>query len=348
MRIVQFQTPTTGRRVGIVEDNDLRDLTAVRPDWQRAIDIFHSAEASAESLATLIRSETGLSQAPCLDYQELLHSDSTSGQPFLHPPLDAKDPYHVLVSGTGLTHLGGMQARNQMHSTADAPQQDTKTDSLKMFEMGLADGKPPLGTRGVAPEWFYKGNGLNIRGHRQALDIPAHARDGGEEAEIVGCYIVDRHGNPRRLGFALGNEWSDHATEKQNYLYLAPSKLMRCAVGPELILNSDFQAISLQCTVRRSGNVIYDSGELWSGEQHMCHSLANCEDHHFKFPQHRHPGDIHLHFFGTSKLSYGLRDWTYADGDEVQVAAPGFSATLVNSIRLADDPPTEPISVQTA
>ena len=44
----------------------------------------------------------------------------------------------------------------------------------------------------------------------------------------------DPDGKPWRLGFALGNEYSDHVTERQNYLYLAHSKLRACAIGPEL------------------------------------------------------------------------------------------------------------------
>ena len=68
----------------------------------------------------------------------------------------------------------------------------------------------------------------------------------------------------------------------------------------------------------------------------MCHSLANCEDHHFKYAQHRIAGDVHLHFFGTSKLSHSTRDWKYAAGDEICVEAPGFSAGLVNGVAVGD------------
>ena len=154
--------------------------------------------------------------------------------------------------------------------------------------------------------------------------FPPFALDGGEEPEIVGCYVIDPGGRPRRLGFALANEWSDHATEKISYLHLAPSKLRTCAVGPTLNTSSDFQDITLRCSVRRSGRTIYDSGELKSGEQFMCHALGNLEDHHFKYPQHRRPGDVHLHFFGTSRLSFGTRDWKFAADDEIHIEAPGF------------------------
>src|SRR5207247_355751 len=106
-------------------------------------------------------------------------------------------------------------------------------------------------------------------------------------------------------------------------LYLAPSKLRVCAVGPELVTYLDFADVRGRCRVHRSGQAIYDSGELLSGEENMCHSLANLEDHHFKFPQHRLPGDVHVHFFGTMKLSHGQRNWQYQTGDEVEVAFAG-------------------------
>ncbi len=143
--------------------------------------------------------------------------------------------------------------------------------------------------------------------------------------------LIDPAGHPRRLGFALSNEWSDHATEKISYLHLAPSKLRTCAVGPTLNTHSDFQEIALRCSVVRRGKTIYDSGKLQSGEKWvMCHSLRNLEDHHFKYPQHRRPGDVHLHFFGTSRLSFGTRDWRFETDDEIRIEAPGFSPTLVN------------------
>src|SRR5262249_37133989 len=222
---------------------------------------------------------------------------------------------------------------------------EPQTASAKMLARGIEGGRPAAGQRGVAPEWFYKGNGTVLRGPRATLTVPAHARDGGEEPEIVGCYLIDDAGGPRRLGFALGNEWSDHATERINYQYLAPAKLGECAVGPSLNLDDLFSDVRLRCTVTRGGNTLYDSGELRSGESAMCHSLQNIEDHHFKFSQHRRPGDVHLHFFGTSKLSYGTRTWHYEPGDEIRVEAPGFSAPLVNTVSAGSPEEAHPLRV---
>jgi hypothetical protein len=216
-----------------------------------------------------------------------------------------------------------------------------------MFAAGVKGGKPLPGCRGTAPEWFYKGDGGIVRGHRESLDIPPFALDGGEEPEIVGCYIIDPAGQPRRLGFALGNEWSDHATEAISYLHLAPSKLRTCAMGPTLLSDGDFQDIELHCEVKRQERTIYDSGRLQSGEKWMCHSLRNLEDHHFKYAQHRRPGDIHLHFIGTSQLSYKTRDWRFQAGDEIRIESSSFSGALVNFVAggpRADERPVAVIS----
>ena len=70
--------------------------------------------------------------------------------------------------------------------------------------------------------------------------MPGFAEDGGEEAEIAGVYVIGADGMPYRIGMAIGNEFSDHAFERKNYLYLAGSKLRTCAIGPELVVDPAF------------------------------------------------------------------------------------------------------------
>ena len=321
MRLIQLETSDEKRHIGVVDGERVLDLTAVVPEFSRVVELFQASRRGGIRLRSLVQdvlSKAG--KTPSFSYPELLAASPRTGSAYIHPPLDHADPFHVLVSGTGLTHTGSMQARDDMHSSpaSDEP----KSPSARMFEMGMVGGKPLPGRRGAAPEWFYKGNGAVLNGHRDQLDIPTYSLGGGEEPEIVGCYVIDDQGVPCRLGFALGNEWSDHATERINYLYLAPSKLRTCAIGPELNLDCDFQSLRLRCRVSRRGEALYDSNWMSTGERHMCHSLANCEDHHFKYPQHRIPGSVHLHFFGTSKLSYGSRSWEFQTGDEIEVSAP--------------------------
>ncbi|MFT3723324.1 MAG: GguC family protein [Hyphomonadaceae bacterium] len=248
-------------------------------------------------------------------------------------PIDHPDPAHLMVSGTGLTHLGSAEGRDAMHAAAGAGR---ATDTMRMFLMGLEGGKPPAGTIGVQPEWFYKGDGSILVKPGDPLQAPAFAGDGGEEPEIVGVYLIDDNGAPVRLGYALGNEFSDHITESENYLWLAHSKLRQAAIGPELRLGelpADIRGVS---RIKRAGSTIWEK-EFRSGEGNMSHSLSNLEHHHFKYAQFRHPGDVHVHFFGTATISYADA-FQVLPGDEFEIASDAFRLPLRNKmVRGSDD-----------
>ena len=244
-------------------------------------------------------------------------------------PIDHADPAHTHVTGTGLTHLGSAEGRDKMHKDLSDPAK--LTDSMKMFKLGLDDGKPKGAARGVQPEWFYKGNGSTIAAPGAPLLSPDFALDGGEEPEIVGVYVIGKDGAPARLGFALGNEFSDHVTERQNYLYLAHSKLRCSSFGPELLLGDlplDVQGTS---RIRRKKDIVWQKPFI-SGEQNMSHAIANLEAHHFKYDVFRHPGDVHVHFFGTATLSFS--DGVKVEiGDEFEIEAEAFGLPLRNKLK---------------
>src|SRR6185437_12067814 len=235
-------------------------------------------------------------------------------------------PARCLVSGTGLTHQASAKNRDAMHSGTQAV-----TDSTRMYLSGVEGGKPAAGEAGISPEWFYKGTGAVLRAHGEPLVVPEFGDDGGEEPEVAGVYIIDSEGAPRRIGFTVGNEFSDHVFEKKNYLYLASSKLRTCSVGPELVVDADFHLIPGEVSVERNRQTIWSS-PIQTGEAHMCHSLANIEHHHFKFDFHRHPGDLHIHFFGADAFSFGA-GIRLEDGDTMQVRFDGFGRALRNPLR---------------
>ena len=145
-------------------------------------------------------------------------------------PITHSDPAHLIVAGTGLTHLGSADGRDKMHKAAQAAEKPT--DSMRMFLMGVEGGKPKSGQTGVQPEWFYKGDGSALVATGGELVSPSFAEDGGEEPELAGIYLIGPNGQPHRIGFCLANEFSDHVTEKQNYLWLAHSKLRQPSRGP--------------------------------------------------------------------------------------------------------------------
>lgn len=309
-----------------------RCVAVVEEPYVRLLDKFASVYALARaaiddkmSLAALIqRHATG----ETLDY-DTVYAGKEDWQ--MLPPIDHPDePARCLVSGTGLTHLGSAKDRNAMHEAKESE----LTDSMKMFRWGFEGGRPAPGEIGVAPEWFYKGNGTILRGHGEPLLVPAYAEDGGEEAELAGVYIVGSDGRPRRIGMAVGNEFADHKFEKKNYLNLAGSKLRTCALGPELVVDPDFRSVPGRVTIERAGGTLW-SKEIRTGEAEMCHSLQNIEHHHFKFESHRRPGYVHVHYFGADSLSFGA-GIQLADGDVMEIRFDGFGRPLRNPLRVVE------------
>src|SRR6185312_3568594 len=221
---------------------------------------------------------------------EVLDIGGSGSRLRLLPPVDHPDPAHLYLTGTGLTHLGSAESRDRMHALAAAG--GSQTDSMRMFLDGLKGGKPLGGGVGSQPEWFYKGDGSSVVGTGAPLEMPAFALDGGEEPEIAGIYLIDSHGEPRRLGFCLANEFSGHVTGRENYLWLAHSKLRSAALGPEVLtgpLPADVRGIS---RILRGERVIWEKPFL-TGESNMSHAIANLEHHHFKYGNFRRPGDVH-------------------------------------------------------
>ncbi len=317
MHIVQLLDGKGRRRAGFVEGGDIRLLKRV----SRTIDLARLAIKEGRGLAATAKS---LATGTVEDYAAALKERR------LLLPADHPDPAHCLVTGTGLTHLGSAAARDKMHQKLSGTAEEL-TDSLKMFKLGLEGGKPAKGKAGVQPEWFYKGDGSWLVAPGASLERPAFALDGGEEPEIAGIYLVGPTGRPHRLGFALGNEYSDHVMERQNYLYLAHSKLRQCAIGPEMIVGTLPRHVEGRSRIRRRGEVIWEKPFL-TGQANMSHTIANLEFHHFKYDGFRRPGDLHIHFFGTGTLSIADGIAT-EDGDEFEIEAPVFGAALRNRLK---------------
>ena len=316
-RLVQIQKGST-RRVALVEEPWLRLLAGVAS-------IYELASTADAAGVPLLKSVRDRATSEKLDYDAVYFgkSDWKLLLPIDHPT----EPSRCLVSGTGLTHLGSAKNRQAMHSVNEAEM----NDSLKMFKWGVDDGKPAPGKIGIAPEWFYKGSGAILRAHGEPLDVPAYAEDGGEEAEIAGIYFIGADGNPRRLGMAVGNEFSDHKFEKKNYLNLAGSKLRNCSLGPELVIDPQFDSVPGKVMIERAGKTLW-SQEILTGENEMCHSLANIEQHHFKFEGHRRPGDLHVHYFGACSLSFGA-GIQLTNEDVMDISFSGFGRPLRNPLR---------------
>lgn len=331
MRLVQFLDDAGQRHVAQVADDGEHLMPVAGSNSVR--DLALAAHRAGEPLATYI---SRLDHAAPLAYQPLLDEHR------ILLPIDHPDPAHVYVTGTGLDHLGSAQARDAMHTKLSGDPDDL-TDSMKMFKLGLEGGKPKPGEIGSQPEWFYKGDGSWLVPPGGALDLPDYGLDGSEEPELVGLYVIGDTGAVLRVGFALGNEYSDHVLEKQNYLYLAHSKLRTSSFGPEIVIGD------IPADIRGTSRIIREGSELWSapfltGEANMTHTLANIEHHHFKYANFRRPGDVHCHYFGTATLSFAA-GITVQPGDEFEISAPGFGKPLRNHVVASSAPQPGPITI---
>ena len=321
MLLVQFTTESQERRIGILHDNIIRVVNG----YATTLDLARAAIAAKTGLAQLADAAAG---------NEHFNYDDVAQAGRILAPLDHPDAAHCYVTGTGLTHLGSADTRDAMHKKIGGDV-ETLSDSMKMFRMGVEGGKPAPGTPGVQPEWFYKGDGSIVRATGQDIEMPDFALDGGEEPEIAGLYLIGDDGQPYRLGFAIGNEFSDHVTERQNYLYLAHSKLRNCGLGPALLVGE------LPSHVAGTSRILDKEGKMrWekafvSGEQNMSHSIENLEYHHFKYGLFRRPGDVHIHFFGTATLSFadGVE---VAPGETFEVESPQFGPALRNRLAVLE------------
>jgi hypothetical protein len=239
MRLVQLKTGER-RAVAVVEEPSLRLLRGFESVYALAV----AAIERGERLPALVGANRSDEE---LDYDAIYQG---RGEWRLLPAFDhPEEPARCVVSGTGLTHLGSAANRNAMHGRSE----EELTDSMKMFRWGVEGGRPAAEAIGVAPEWFYKGNGLAVRAHGEPLPVPGYAEDGGEEAEMAAVFVVGRDGQPYRVGMAPGNEFADHQFEKRNYLNLAGSKLRACSLGPELTVDAEFESVPGRVGIERGG-----------------------------------------------------------------------------------------------
>ena len=332
MRLVQLQHSHKERRVAWVQEPHL----VLIEGFSSLYELVQSAWKQGLSPSQLVKSHLSATQ---IAYSPVY--EGTSDWKLL-PPIDHPESLHLcLLSGTGLTHKASAENRQKMHL---AFEQNAPTDSMKMYEWGLQGGKASMDSIGVAPEWFYKGNGSQLCAHNSPLLVPPYGLDGGEEPEIAGIYMIDPQGSPWRVGMATANEFSDHVLEQKNYLYLAPSKLRNCSLGPEIVLHADFEQIFGKVQIFRGDRLIW-SKALKSGENHMAHSLFNLEHHHFKFSNHRIPGQLHIHFLGADAFSFG-EGITLEANDWMEVSWEGLGRPLRNPIHMTTEKDT-PVRVKT-
>ena len=312
MYVVQYKDENSRNRVAIYKERKIYPLTTERNLYQIAFSAINKKLKIAEALNS-IPCETPLSPSQLFQSIQFL------------PPINHSDPSHIIVSGTGLTHINSAMLRKSMHSN------EYLDPAQSIYMNGVNFGKSNETLAKAIPEWFFKGLGHNLKPTNTCLEIPSYSHGGGEEAEIVAIYLNDADGQPHRIGFALGNEFSDHKLENKNPYYLAQSKLRDFSIGPEIYLGEFPSEIRGNITVLRNNQSIWRS-EFLTGSEHMSFDIAALEYHAFKHKLLRQPGDINMLFLGADKLSYN-DDLEFMENDFIKIEANLFNLPLVNKVK---------------
>ena len=130
----------------------------------------------------------------------------------------------MIVTGTGLTHLGSAEGRDKMHKDLADPSK--LTHSMRMFKMGVSRAagrvraKPARSLNG-----FIRATVHPSQLQRETCPARRLRSTAAKSQRSSGVYLIDDSGLLVCVGFVLGNEFSDHVTERHNYLWLAHSKL---------------------------------------------------------------------------------------------------------------------------
>lgn len=357
MRLVQWVDPKIRQRqVGLVLEENAGEmavsLTSVFPKLLTTLDVLlWSRRHPALSRQIGLEARQRLAHARRIEWDRLRSARFGGHAPYLLPPIDVpSNPYALTLWGAGVTHLRSAQAREE---EAKAERGRPASFYDLMYQDGLKGGKPknPPGAR---PEIFYKADGFYTIGPNDSVRIAPTSKRCVPEPEVVSFYgspyiygeapagktakNTGRRANCgwTRIGYTLGDDFSDQGWESYNPLYLPHAKVQMglAAIGPVFVTADDPlfnpREVAIRCRVYRGKSLLLDSGSLRTGEKHMAHSIRNLEFNLFDNRPLR-PGEIRGLFWGTSAVfKIPLKP-----GDVIEIEASSGLDRLRNSTKTA-------------
>lgn len=184
------------------------------------------------------------------------------------------------------------------------------------------------------PEWRYRGDGGTLVASGKPLPLPDFAFDGSERPEIAGLYSVGADRLPVRIGFLLGNRFSDFAAARTHRHWPAQLSPRSTALAPELLLGDLPDTVCVTSRLLRDG-VVHRERSFTTGDAVLPQTIAALEQRRFGDGIVGRPGDIHVHFFATATPQPADAVRTQP-GDAFEVLAAPFTYALRNPITLAD------------
>jgi 2-dehydro-3-deoxy-D-arabinonate dehydratase len=238
MRLVQFNTPDKGSRLGFVREDKVLDLGAAEAAYTNFMALLEWAAGDPEELAKY--AEKAANRVPddigCVyDWEQL---DRPAGAyPHLSLPLAPPE-----VWGFGVTYQRSAEVRD-----ADVARELDSTASI--YDRVYHSDRP---------ECFFKATASRCVGPNDHIGIRSDSKLTATEPELA--YVL---GEERKIiGYTICNDVSAWDLERENPLYLPQSKIFSgcCALGPAVLLAAggpDPYDLEIRCRIIRGGEEIY-------------------------------------------------------------------------------------------
>ena len=322
MKLLQYAHPNhpSGqiRRVGLLQKEEVIDLTACPPHPASIYDIYYHLGGNRLGLEESINS-LDRERAPRLGSDQLLQNITNLEQPHLLSPITApKDsPQNLRVWLAGVTHADSAKLREIEAKQATG-------DSVNVYEQKYREC-----AQGGIPELFSKSDS-DLVSHGGTISRPPSTVRLVPETELVTVYGLNQKGQVERLGYTGGNDFTDNGIEAANPLNLPQAKNWSdgCAsLGPLVVTASEFDDCNLtvSCEIIREGNrVAHKQGLTGQENLNMPNRLLHLERSLFtRLPLQRNV--LQVLYWGTPIVfsNEDLRDGLQ-EGDIVRMSFEGL------------------------
>ena len=305
MKLCQFQVAGGGRRVGVLDGDDVIDITAPRAGVGSVLDLLVAGRTPAgiERLARRLGREPRRRRHA---WAALDRAPRGRGAGLL-APLEPPE-----VWGAGITYRRSREYYSE-HDTGQAHRGKGIYDYVYEAER---------------PELFYKGSAARSVGPHGAVGLRGDSKLTAVEAELA--VVVGVGGGI--VGYTVGNDLSAWDIERENPLFLPQSKIFQgsFAFGPVIATPSsipDPHALTIRCTIERGGRRLFE-GQASTGDlKRRCEELVDWLGRYNPVP----PGSV----LSTGTGILVPDECALAPDDVVSITIDGIG-TLRNSVRRLD------------
>ncbi len=253
MRLCQFQIPAAGRRVGVLDGDEVIDITARSEGVSSVLDLLLRGRTAA-GIERLARRLARAPRRPRYPWRGLDRAPGAR-RPGLLVPLDPPE-----VWGAGITYRRSAEYYAE-HET------DHTGRVAGIYDYVYASARPEL---------FFKGTASRCAGPHGPIGLRGDSKLTAVEAELA-CVIGV---GGRIVGYTVGNDLSAWDIERENPLFLPQSKIFEgsFAFGPVIATPAtvpDPHALAIRCVIERQGRRLYEGQASTRDMKRRCEELVD-------------------------------------------------------------------------